>query len=220
MTPAQITLEALIRWRSRNIGSTDPGVVADSLSTEVFHDDQVALHQVEALRKFRKLRQAARLRWARRVLIPQPTNPPTIQRSARDELIYRLTAWGEPPHRSAGFVDALERLIDERLTHARPWVPQPSTMAARELSNMQFRGSPFRWIAQTQMVEECWVGPLVVGSVAAVVGNFALYEPYFGTHGANLEKLPGQHAIHVAKKRVEERYREWARNALNVNASV
>jgi hypothetical protein len=220
-----ITLDELIRWRAQSIKSVDPTLVADSLSTELFPDDKVALHQVEALRKFRKLRQASRLKAAQKALYHKPSNGTNGHGpSARDELIHRLTPVLRLGSSPEAFVDALERLIDERLS--QPSSRPPTTSAATWERNQ--RGSPFLWISRTPLVVECWVGPLVIGSVAATQRDSELYEGFFGTHGAKLghgtlrllEKLPGQHAIHVAKRRVEDRYRDWARNALLGGASV
>lgn len=206
-TSQTITIDDLIRNRAQQIGSTNPDEVAASLSCERLRDQDVALNMVEAVRRFRKLRSVARVARVRRTLsTPEVTDAQLVAKQriedARRQLSLSLTRL--TPQERLQLASAIEALIDAKLGIVGDALPDPN--------------SPFRWSSRSPLVEECWVGPVVIGHVSAVRvendGSVGIYEAAFGA-GSHIEKIPGQHALAVAKKRIEDRYREWAQRSLS-----
>jgi len=204
---ANWTVDELIRRKAREVGSDSAHVVTDSLSCENYRGPEYGTAAEEALRKFRKLRQSARLTRVEGVLnrMASMSGPP--ESHAHDLLAMRLrtlVASGEPGslHEAADqVVHAIEELIVVKLSAKSP-APSP------------VKGSRFSWVARSPMLEECWVGPIVIGTVAVVRvsddGDDRLYDATFGSQpDTRLEHLSGQHTMVVAKKRVEERFQEW-----------
>jgi len=211
------TVDELIRRQAREVGSSSAHVVTDSLSCEKYRGPDYGTAAEEALRKFRKLRQSARLTRVQGVLRSMQAMSGPPESHAHDLLAMRLrdlVFGSEDTTDDAAdqVVHAIEELIVAKLSAKSPVLAKVLTNPP---TNPPYKsGSLFSWVSRSPMSEECWVGPVVIGTVSIVRvaddGGGGLYDATFGSQvGSRQEHIPGQHTMAVAKKRVEDRFHEW-----------
>lgn len=194
------TVEDLIRWRANDLKRRTPSHVVEMLSCENLLDSKVPLAAVTAVRQFRKLNEAARLRRAITVLTTLRGRPPSsVVDDLRDNLsglLHEMVRRSWNRESCDTVVSAIEELIEARLgLFLGPGVaPDP-------------RSNSFLWTPLGKN-RQCRLGTMLVGE-ARHVGN-DLYEAVLGT-----TRLAGAHALDVAKKRVEQAFLDAANAAVN-----
>lgn len=235
MSREPFSVPELIRWRVEQLKAAGKPATHEaievSLDCEHFPESEVRIHMVDAIRKFRRLRRVDRQVKVRTVLSPPEPKPkpkPVATEALHKVLSSAFTITGSHldtaadtlrrhSEKMAHVALAIEELIDEKLQqraagNKRPVAEAPMLPGSDEVRPLGFLAVPgvLRW--SWAGVHECWVtwGRVEV-KVGSVKRSGRLFTGYFRI--SSEEQLPGQHSMEVAKRRVEDRYREWYEQA-------
>jgi hypothetical protein len=178
-------------------------LVAQQLTCEELRHKDVPEGAYKAVIRYRKLNAKARLKRVTRVLsavqAAWEAAKPARRRSRLeyDQDLGALLASLDDAD-ADGVARALDRLIDKKLT-----------LAIGDLAvSVETPKGPrvnFTWSTYRPNCMECFVGPFSIGVVEETHLHAGLFTAWFG-QSSKQQQLPGQHALDVAKKRVEDRF--------------
>jgi hypothetical protein len=204
MANKEWTVEDLIRWRISDLSLQHRSArhVVDMLSVEILLDSKIPLAAVSAVRRFRKLNEAARLSRVTMILhAKRRRSAPSNIDDLRNHLVGLFLRRSGNEESAASIVMTIEDVIEAKLNKLLGLGHSP------EVHLDPKKPAAFQWTPLGRNWQ-CRLGTMMVGDVRNV-GN-DLYEAVLGT-----TRLAGVHACNVAKKRVEQAFSDAAKAVAN-----